>query len=342
MSSLSNPQPAVRPAKASTDGLPAWQRVLSEAIRDPADLCLTLGIEPPSNLQQATAGFGMLVPRGFVDRMRRGDPRDPLLLQVLPTGGEVEQDGLPTDAVGDLAALREPGLIHKYHGRALLALTGQCAVNCRYCFRRHFPYAELPRGDAAWEPALQAIESDPSIEEVILSGGDPLVLSDRRLSRVLTRLDTISHVATIRIHTRLPIVIPERATDALCRTLAAVKGRVVIVTHVNHANELDETVASAIGRLRDASDFLLNQSVLLNRVNDSVEALGALSKRLLTVGILPYYLHELDRVAGVGHFEAPSGSGERLIASLRATLPGYAVPRLVREEPGRPNKTVLA
>lgn len=342
MPSLSDPPPSVRPAGPPDTEIPSWKRSLSEAIRDPAELCRMLGVRLPDGCQAASGEFGMLAPRGFVARMRAGDPQDPLLLQVLPVGAESESSDLPTDAVGDLAAAREHGLLQKYHGRALLVLSGQCAVNCRYCFRRHFPYRDLPQGDAAWEPALRSIASDPSIKEVILSGGDPLVLSDRRLQSVVDRLEAIPHLTTLRIHTRLPVMIPERVTNSLCHTLKGSRLRTVFVTHINHTNEIDETVASATARLRDASDFLLNQSVLLSGVNDSVESLESLSSRLLEVGILPYYLHQLDMVAGVHHFEVPTGAGERLVEALRARLPGYAVPRLVREEPGEPNKTVLA
>lgn len=342
MPSLSDSPLPVRPAGPPAEEIPSWKKALSEAIRDPAELCRMLGVRLPDGCEAASRDFGMLAPRGFVARMREGDPQDPLLLQVLPVGAESESRDLPTDAVGDLASVRDHGLLQKYHGRALMVLSGQCAVNCRYCFRRHFPYADLPQGDAAWEPALQSLAEDTSIKEVILSGGDPLVLSDRRLRSLIGQLDAIPHLTTLRIHTRLPVMIPERVTNPLCQTLSGSRLQTVFVTHINHANEIDDSVASATARLRDACDFLLNQSVLLRGINDSVESLESLSNRLLGIGIMPYYLHRLDLVSGVRHFEVPVETGERLIDALRARLPGYAVPRLVREEPGEPNKTVLA
>lgn len=342
MASLSNPPPAVRPADPPSQDACAWKQALSEAIRDPKELCRVLGLPSPIGYEAAYDGFKMLVPRGFVARMRRGDPVDPLLLQVLPTGTESESSELPTDAVGDIKARREQGLLQKYQGRVLLLLSGRCAINCRYCFRRHYPYGELPRGDDAWSPALRAIKSDPSVREVILSGGDPLMLSDRRLETLIRKLAAIAHVSTLRVHTRLPIVIPARVTESLCSMFRESRLRVVFVSHINHANEIDESVAEAATKLRRVCHQMLNQAVLLRRVNDSVVALESLSNRLLEIGILPYYLHQLDLIDGVGHFKVPSGTGERLIHALRKRLPGYAVPRYVREVPGEPNKTVLA
>lgn len=342
MLSLSHPKPRVRPTGPLGPEDLAWREVLREAIRDPGELCRVLGLDPALADGEAMEGFSLLVPRGFVARMQPGNPADPLLRQVLPTRAETLASSLPADAVGDLPAQREKGLIHKYEGRVLLVLAGQCAVNCRYCFRRQFPYGDLPRGDDAWEPSLRLIEADPTITEVILSGGDPLVVSDTRLQRLVDRLGAIPHVARLRIHTRLPVVIPERVTEWLCQMLNQSRLQVIVVTHINHANEIDEPVASAIDRLRCAGSLLLNQSVLLSGVNDTIEDLTRLSERLIEVGVLPYYLHQLDLVPGVQHFEVPRQLGERLVAAMRDRLPGYAVPRYVQEQPGRPSKTLLA
>lgn len=342
MLSLSKAQPAVRPTEPHASGDLQWRAALRDAIRSADELRKTLGISISATSTSPEPDFPVLVPRGFASRMRHGDPKDPLLMQVLPSQSEAAGEGLPTDAVGDLPSTRQHGLIHKYHGRALLVLAGSCAVNCRYCFRRHYPYDDLPHGESAWEPALQAIESDPTIAEVILSGGDPLVLSDDRLQRLVQRLQESPYLNRLRIHTRLPIVIPERVTEKLCNTLRDSRLKTIVVTHVNHANEIDGSVADAISRLCATGTLLLNQSVLLRRVNDSVEALETLSNRLLDCGVVPYYLHQLDLVPGVQHFETSVERGRELIAQLRERLPGYAVPRYVREEPGRPSKTILA
>ena len=340
MASLSHPLPTVRPAEAESPGERLWLRVLRDAVRDPAELLRLLDL-PPEPAGAGGNGFPLLVPRGFVSRIRPGDRNDPLLLQVLPAAAESDDSG-PLDAVGDLPSQIAPGAIQKYQGRALLIAAGQCAVNCRYCFRRHYPYDAAPRSDDQWTPAIDAIAADPTVTEVILSGGDPLVLSDDRLRRLVARLELIPHVHTLRIHTRLPIVIPERVTEALCDTLAYSRFTTVVVTHTNHANEIDRAVAASLRDLKDAATLLLNQAVLLRGVNDSVEPLEALSRRLIEVGVTPYYLHQLDRVAGVGHLEVPVEEGLALIAELRRRAPGYAVPRYVREEPGEPHKTVLA
>jgi len=341
MPSLSDRRAAVRPTEDDDAGLD-WRRVLRDAIRDPAELCRELGLPESLASHAAHRGFQTLAPRGFVARMNPGDPRDPLLAQVLPQFAETAPDGRPTDAVGDLAAGAAPGMIHKYHGRVLLVAAGRCAVNCRYCFRRHYPYDRAPTTDAAWSPAVDAIASDPSVHEVILSGGDPLVLGDARLERLVDRLAAIPHLHTLRIHTRLPIVVPERVTERLCCLLAETRLTAVVVLHTNHANEIDRTVMHAVSRLRRVGSLLLNQAVLLKGVNDSVAALEGLSRRLVAAGVTPYYLHQLDMVAGVGGFEVPVEEGLRLVGELRKRLPGYAIPRYVREEPGAPSKTVLA
>lgn len=323
---------------------PDWQRALNEAVTDPAELLEIVGLGPEW-LEAALAAarkFPLKVPRGFVARMRRSDPHDPLLLQVLPLAAELhEAPGYGLDPVGDLAARSGPGVLHKYRGRALLVTTGACAVHCRYCFRRHFPYDEENASRGGFAPALDALRADASIAEVILSGGDPLTLGERRLTGLLDGLGTIRHVRRIRLHTRLPIVLPERIDRAFLDAWRAVPLQKVVVVHANHAREIDASVRQAIAALRATDTTVLNQAVLLRGINDDVSVLADLSEALFAAGALPYYLHLLDRVAGAAHFDTPEHAARRLVADLAAHLPGYLVPRLVREEPGAPAKTVL-
>jgi EF-P beta-lysylation protein EpmB len=265
-----------------------------------------------------------------------------LLRQVLPLTDEMtEVPGFTVDPVRDDLAERQPGLLHKYDGRVLLVTTGTCAIHCRYCFRRHFPYDETPRSVADWQPALNEIAADESVHEVILSGGDPLTLVDSTLFELVDSLAQIPHLRRLRIHTRLPIVIPERVTVELIDMLQTCRLTPIVVLHANHANELDSHVASAIGRLADAGIVLLNQAVLLAGVNDSVDAQAELCERLVDLRVIPYYLHQLDRVAGAAHFEVPVAEGRQIIRQLRERLPGYAVPRYAAEVPGAGSKTVL-
>jgi EF-P beta-lysylation protein EpmB len=281
----------------------------------------------------------MRVPEGFVARMRRGDANDPLLLQVLPRVAELlDAPGFTRDAVGDLAARAAHGVLHKYAGRALLIATGSCAIHCRYCFRRHFPYAEQTAAANGWQAALAHVRGDASIHELILSGGDPLSLSTAKLAELGEELATIPHVRRLRIHTRLPIVLPERVDAEFSDWLARMRLQRVVVLHANHAREIDAAVAAACTRLRDAGAVLLNQSVLLRGVNASVEVLAELSESLFACGVLPYYLHQLDRVAGAAHFEVDDSTARALHAGLRDRLPGYLVPRLVREVAGAAGK----
>jgi EF-P beta-lysylation protein EpmB len=266
-----------------------------------------------------------------------------LLRQVLPLAEELEAvRGYGPDPVGDHAAMRAPGVLQKYRGRVLLTATGACAVHCRYCFRREFPYGEANAAADHWRAAVEHVAADTSIEEVILSGGDPLTLSDRRLGECIERLVAIHHVKRLRIHSRLPVVLPERVTAGLCNALTGTRLHIAMVTHANHAQELDGSVQSACARLRDCDTVLLNQSVLLRGVNDRVEVLRELSGRLFEIGVLPYYLHLLDRVNGAAHFDVPEPQAARLVRALQAAVPGYLVPRLVRETPGAPGKTPIA
>jgi EF-P beta-lysylation protein EpmB len=322
---------------------PAWQVALADAITDPRELLALLDLDPtlapPALL--AAGSFALRVPRGYVARMRRGDPADPLLLQVLPRAGEMlEAPGFSADPLHEAAAQAAPGLLRKYPGRALLVTTAACGVHCRYCFRREFPYART--GAGRWRQALAALAADSSIEEVVLSGGDPLALTDARLAELSACLAAIAHVRRLRIHTRQPIVLPERVDGGLQRWLAGLRSPPVIVLHANHANEIDVTVMRACERLRACGAVLLNQSVLLRDINDTPAALAALAHRLADCGVLPYYLHLLDRVRGTSHFEVEQQRAVHIVRALSAMLPGYLVPRLVREIPGETAKHQIA
>lgn len=326
---------AGRPAAAPAQR-PRWQRLLADAVRDPVELCRLVGVDPAR--AGPPAGFPLLVPRGFVARMRHGDPDDPLLRQVLPSVAEGRAvPGFTADPLSEAEAIAAPGLVRKYRGRALLLLTGGCAVNCRYCFRREFAYAD--HGAAGFPgAALEVIAADPTLHEVILSGGDPLLVDDERLAAVVESLDAIPHVRRLRIHSRVPIVLPERVTDGLLAVLRSTRLARVLVVHANHPAELDDDVAAAARGLAATGTLLLNQTVLLAGVNDSAATLAALSERLVAIGVLPYYLHLLDRVRGAAHFDVDEAEARELLGRLRDSLPGYAVPRLVREVPGEQSK----
>ena len=320
---------------------PPWQREMARAIRDPAELLEALGLDADllPAARRAAERFPLLVPRGFLERMRPGDPGDPLLRQVLPLEAElVNQEGFVADPVGDLAATAAPGVLRKYRGRTLLIATSACAVNCRYCFRREYPYGGNHASRDGWHQALATIAADEQCDEVILSGGDPLMLGDRRLKALSDALADLPRIRRLRIHTRVPIVLPSRVDDGLIAWLDSLHCQAVMVLHANHPNEIDRAVHSAAERLRAASVTLLNQSVLLRGVNDSAETLCALSESLFACGVLPYYLHLLDPVRGAGHFDVPAAEATALVRAALARLPGYLVPRLVRETPGAPSK----
>ncbi|MCC5808878.1 MAG: EF-P beta-lysylation protein EpmB [Ectothiorhodospiraceae bacterium] len=328
----------------SREEAPLWRRAYADAITR-ADELLNLLDLPTHLLEGAITGdrlFGLRVPRGFAARMRRGDPNDPLLRQVLPLAEEArETEGFSIDPVGDLPSMSATGVLHKYHGRVLLVATGACAVNCRYCFRRHFPYGDANASAGQWRAALDYIAADSSITEVILSGGDPLVLGDHKLAELTQQLERIPHLRRLRVHSRLPVVLPERIDEAMLDWLGRTRLQTVMVLHANHANELDHTVARACGRLAAAGASLLNQSVLLRGVNDSGQALANLSERLFDIGVMPYYLHVLDRVQGAAHFLVPEHRALRLHEQISRSLPGYLVPRLTREDAGASHKTWL-
>ncbi len=313
-----------------------WQRQLSEAVSNLDQLLTLLALDRQQlpNAWWATDAFPLRVPLAYVARMRPGDPRDPLLLQVLPVVEEqLTVPGFGGDPLAEAHASPTPGLLHKYHGRVLLITTGACGIHCRYCFRRHFPYAEHQSWSEQWGGALAYITADSSLEEVILSGGDPLSVSDGKLAELVTALAEIPHVRRLRVHTRMPIVLPDRVDSAMLEWLTATRLQSVMVLHANHPQEIDQQVREALSRLRDRGIVLLNQAVLLRGINDDVAVLEGLCQEMFSSGVLPYYLSLLDRVAGAAHFEVDEKVAKSLLGGLIARLPGYMIPRLVREQP---------
>ena len=321
-----------------------WQSQLSDLITDPSELLNMLGLSAQQLLSGAILAseeFKLRVPRAFVEKIKFADPLDPLLLQVLPHHLELaEHPEFVTDPLGEQAANQMAGVLHKYQSRFLLTLTGACAVHCRYCFRRHFPYQEnLPKNDD-WLNIKHYIEQHPHINEVILSGGDPLTLSNRKLGIWLERLETLTQLKVLRIHSRVPIVIPNRIDDELLSRLKKNRLRIIMVVHSNHAAELDDFTCSKLLAL-SKHITVLNQAVLLKGVNNSAKTLAALSWRLFDAQVMPYYLHVLDKVQGAQHFDLPATEIDQIYRKLLASLPGYLVPKLVREIAGEKNKTPL-
>ena len=323
----------------------AWQKDFGDAFVRISELLHYLEITPKDQeafLELHGNDFPLRVPRPFAERMQKGNIDDPLLLQVLASPLEqLIAPGFNADPVGDQTRMRSKSMIQKYRGRALIITTGACAIHCRYCFRKSFPYEQQSLTPRHTEQLLQEITLDPSLSEIILSGGDPLSLSDDRLSLLIEGIASIPHVSTLRIHTRLPIVIPNRVTPNLLAFLETLPLHKVMVVHANHADELDESVEIKMKALSNTGTLLLNQSVLLRGVNDRADTLVQLSKRLLECGVLPYYLHQLDRIQGSQHFEVTDRKAMDLVKSIRAELPGYLVPRLVREIEGQPSKSPL-
>jgi len=321
-----------------------WQTVLAEAVTDPQELCRRLQL-PTATAEQArrgAEGFGVLVPHPYLTRIKPGDPDDPLLRQVLPTEDEQKPaPGFTVDPLCEASATTAPGLLSKYAGRSLIVTTGRCGVHCRFCFRRHGIH---PTGEAEIrlaEEAIRHIAADSTVREVILSGGDPLTVDDRRLGDLAERIGAVDHVTRLRIHTRLPVLVPQRVTGDLMGWIRRSRLQVIVVLHLNHPAEIDDSVARAFSRLADAGIPMLSQSVLLRGVNDDFEVLARLFERLVDLRVMPYYLHQLDRVAGAAHFEVPEQTGIDLVCQLRRRLPGYAVPRYVRDIPGNRNKQPL-
>ena len=321
-----------------------WKNALSNAVRDPAELLALL--ELPRELlpaaRKAAEGFALRVPRGYLAHIEKGNLNDPLLRQVLPLGEELlDLPGFGTDPVGDSDAAALPGLLHKYHGRVLLTLTGGCAIHCRYCFRRHFPYGEENPGRDNWQGVIDYLRAHPEVDELILSGGDPLLLDTPQLQRLSDQLRLLPQLKRLRIHSRLPLVLPERIDTPLLGWLSALPWQTVLVIHANHPHELGEEQGEALTHLKRSGLTLLNQSVLLRGVNDTVETLRQLSQQLFAHGVLPYYLHQLDRVQGAAHFEVSDEQAQALHQALQHSLPGYLVPRLVREISGEASKQAL-
>jgi len=322
-----------------------WQQQLAEAFNNIEDLCRYLNLSPNDLPVSAAAAenFPLRVPLSFAACIEKGNAHDPLLRQVLPVSEELfAYPGYSNDPVGDLAAATQIGVLHKYHGRVLFIDTGSCAINCRYCFRRNFPYADLQLSKQQEDAAIKSIQNNTSISEVILSGGDPLLLSESRLARLIRQLDGIEHLKRIRIHSRLPIVLPARITEEFINTLTQSAKQIIIVVHCNHANEINDRVIAACNSLKNSGITLFNQSVLLKGVNDDAEVLCELSEQLFSHGIIPYYLHLLDKATGTGHFEVSETEALALMRQVQAALPGYLVPKLVKEQAGATSKqTVL-
>jgi len=334
------------PERIPTTTRTDWQSELRDAITSAGELLqfLELSAEEAGFSDKACADFPLKVPRVFAARMVKGDPRDPLLLQVMASGMELlAGPGYGPDPVGESGTANPvPGIIHKYHGRALLITTGSCAVHCRYCFRRHFPYDAQQNSRRQWREALGYVARDPDIREVILSGGDPLVLTDRHLQDLVSQVAAIPHVMRLRIHSRLPVVIPARVTNGLLDAIRHDRLQTVMVIHSNHANEIDVEVLNAMAAMQERGITLLNQAVLLKAVNDDPDTLVALSERLFAAGVMPYYLHLLDKVLGATHFDVPEQRARQIVSELASRLPGYLVPKLVREVAGAGSKTTVA
>jgi len=322
----------------------SWQTLLSHTVNDPAELWeyLELPTESLPEALQAAADFPLRVPLPYLKRIRKNDLNDPLLQQVLPLGAELQPaNGFNRDPLGEMDANPLDGLVHKYRGRVLLILTGACAIHCRYCFRRHFPYQDNRLSKDNWQQLIRYLADDESIEEVILSGGDPLAVPDKRLAAILTDIEAIPHIRRLRIHSRLPAVIPQRITDSLTDRLRDSRLKTLMVLHINHAQEIDQQITDAVSKLTRAGIQVLNQAVVLKGINDTVSAQKALSETLFDAGILPYYLFVLDRVEGAAHFEVDETQVRKMMGELASCLPGYLVPKLAREIAGQSAKTQL-
>ena len=321
-----------------------WLTQLADVVTSPDELLQLLNVDADANLlagRDAKRLFALRVPRAFIARMEPGNPNDPLLRQVLTSQEEFTNvPGFSTDPLEEQHSV-VPGLLHKYSNRALLLVKGGCAVNCRYCFRRHFPYAENQGNKRNWQMALEYIAAHPRLDEIIFSGGDPLMAKDHELDWLLTQLEAIPHIKRLRIHSRLPVVIPARITDTLVARISASSLQVLLVNHVNHANEIDAAFRSSMKKLRMAGVTLLNQSVLLRGVNDNAHTLADLSNALFDAGVMPYYLHVLDKVQGAAHFMVSDEEARTIMRELLTLISGYLVPKLAREIGGEPSKTPL-
>lgn len=331
-------------AVAAAIQTPSWQQQLATANISAAALLerLQLPTELLNGMQAAQQSFQLRVPEPYLSRIRPGDVKDPLLLQILPQLQELDEvPGYISDPLGEAVANTQQGIIHKYHGRLLLVISGGCAINCRYCFRRHFPYQDNQIGRDEWQQVLSYLRQDTSLSEVILSGGDPLATTDKRLLGIIRDLESLPHIRRLRLHTRLPVVIPQRVTPELLHGLENTRLQTVLVNHINHANEIDDDVRAVMAALSATGTTLLNQTVLLRGVNDQADTLAELSEALFAEAVLPYYLHLLDPVAGASHFDVSEAEARRIVGKLCDRLPGYLVPKLVKEIAGASAKVPI-
>jgi len=344
------PEPAQQFAapEAGTATAPCWQKQLANMITDERELLEFVGLKSARKAGNKPArsalkpSFPLRVTHAFASRIGKGNPRDPLLLQVLPQPAESTETSqyLPQPLLEE-SFQRSPGVLQKYQGRALIIVNGTCAIHCRYCFRQNFPYQSMRQSRQLWQQTLSTIRSDHTLEEIIFSGGDPLLLSDKHLTGLIGDLEHIPHVNTLRIHSRIPIVLPARITDSLTAILAGSRLRIVNVIHCNHGNEIDQQVGDALTKLKSVSSALLNQTVLLRGINDNSDSLACLSRKLFDHDVLPYYLHMLDKVSGTAHFKADREALQKIMPELRSQLPGYLVPKAVQEIPGEPSKSPI-
>ncbi len=319
-----------------------WKQLLSNAFRNRRDLLDYCQIDSSTLIFNADAGFPLRVTRYYASLIEKGNAQDPLLLQVLPDARENElAAGYSSDPVGDQEAMVAPGLIHKYPNRVLLTLTGACAIHCRYCFRRHFPYSDAVVDFSLSGAIVSYLQQHTEINEVILSGGDPLVMGDEQIFRLIHNLNQLKHIHLLRIHSRLVSVLPERITDELMQILETFHGQVVWVTHINHANEISEHNQQTFKLINQHAQRIFNQSVLLKGVNDDADSLAKLSFKLFESSITPYYLHRLDKVQGSQHFALPEVESCRIYRDLKKQLPGYLLPRMVDEIAGKFSKSTV-
>ena len=333
-------QPASQPINIYSD----WKAELSNCISSIDELLNQLGLkaEDLNTTEQAASQFPIKVPQPFVKLMQYGNPQDPLLKQVLPITSELQIDSnFSTDPVSESSFNPVPGIVHKYRNRVLMIISPSCAINCRYCFRRHFPYEDNRQSKQQWLKALDYLKTKPEINEVIYSGGDPLAANDNFLSWLTSEIESIKHIKRLRIHTRLPVVIPSRIDDPLLNWLSNTRLKPTVVLHINHANEIDTALSQGVSRLKQAGILVLNQSVLLKGINDNSRQLICLSEKLFDAGILPYYLHMLDPVQGASHFDVPEAQAVEIFNQIQSKLPGFLVPKLVQERAGETSKSLI-
>ncbi|WP_339718307.1 EF-P beta-lysylation protein EpmB [Marinomonas primoryensis] len=323
----------------------SWSQHLSQALTSLPELVKHLGLSEKLSQQgiEAHQSFKLLVPRPYLSRIEYGNPNDPLLLQILPSAAEMQKViGYTKDPLEEADHNPQKAIVHKYKRRLLVITTGTCAVNCRYCFRRHFPYGDNQLAQAEWQSVIEYLEKHPEVNEVILSGGDPLMMKDALLADKIRLLEALPQIKRLRIHSRLPVVIPARVCDDMLTWINKSRLDIVMVWHINHANEMDNELAQAAFKLKQAGVTLLNQGVLLKGINDTVDAQVNLSEAVFDAGILPYYMFTLDPVEGAAHFDISIEDAQRLMGKVAAELPGYLVPRLAKEIPGKPAKSVFA